>query len=181
MKKLLSALCVSVIILSGCDIMGNSKKETEEENIGEGYFKEDTLKTKEAEFKIKETKLVESFSQDDDEGPYIAFIYEYTNKSKENKSASKEWDDYFEAHNDDKNVEKRLFSGYVSVSDKDSKYYKYKENGDLLVKPKDNVTSMMIYKIDKKEGKVILRGHTSDKTSDSESKTLGEKVINIKK
>ncbi|PTH69139.1 hypothetical protein BU586_11225, partial [Staphylococcus agnetis] len=98
MKKILSALCVSTLLLSGCGLIGNDKddKKASEENIGDGYFKGDTLRTKDAEIKIKGSKLVENFRQDDKRGPYIVFEYEYTNKSKKNMTAEKSWDDHFE-------------------------------------------------------------------------------------
>ncbi|MCQ9291205.1 DUF5067 domain-containing protein [Staphylococcus hyicus] len=180
MKKIFSALCVSSLLLSGCGLIGNGKddKKEAEENIGNGYFKADTLKTKEAEFKLKKPKLVEQFNQDDKRGPYIVFEYEYTNKSKENMSAQKAWGHYFEFIKDTKDTEERIHDTYVTTKD-GSKYSELKENGDLLVKPKDNVKAMAVYPIKKEPVKLLLKGHT--KRDDSEPKALGEKVIHIEK
>ena len=180
LKKILSVLCVSTLLLSGCGLIGNDKddKKASEENIGDGYFKGDTLRTKDAEIKIKGSKLVENFRQDDKRGPYIVFEYEYTNKSKKNMTAEKSWDDHFELIKDTKNIEEKISKSYIYIKD-NTKYHDLNENSNVLVKPNDNVTAIIAYSIKKEPSKLILKGHTTD--DETESKALGEKVIKVEK
>lgn len=170
MKKLLSILLASTLVLGACGNKEESKAENKTESVNENktQFKNDTLVIDDAVLKIKDTFLVNDANSDD---KLLAFKYEVKNKTdKDEINPRNVWLATMNAEQDGDNTVNTLEQGTTPLT---GKFEEWGKHLDDKIKKNKTAKGIVTYSLENDKD-VTLKA-----TKGMDGKELGTKKIKI--